>query len=714
MRRFYEDWVVPSNMALVLAGDLDPDAAVKLAEEHFGHFEDRATPPRANPALFPELVGESVTELRHHGSPAVHVAWRTVAFDHPDRPALRMVDMLLDNGKTGLIDTELNAVKRVRGAGAFPRLYRDGGAQVVWARPLAGQSIEDARGLLLEQIERLRSGDISSDLLDSIFLHWRLGELAARESNKARAGWMTAAFVRRQSWAEQRAELERHQDVTVADVARVARRYLGDDRAVVVRRTGPPAHTPLPVPVVTARTIETTAHSAFFDSVIGSEVRPLVPQSLAEGQDWEVARTAAGTVYANRNPHSDLCQLSWVWEQGYEGHRGRSYALRLLSLAGDALRSRVEFDRWLHEKGVRIGARCGRHETHLSLAGPSAAVLSVLDAVWARWHTPRVDPEVAQAYLQDAIQRRQVDKGTKKTLVGAARGFALYGEDSSALAHSPGDDELLGLLDLNAEGEPRFYERLRPLLGMSRDLIYTGASSLSTLTEVLAPAASVSGPPPERAPIRKARVEEPLVVMVHHASAQASVTVYRSSGPHTLDRLGPGSLYGRWLGGSAGVCFQELREARALAYSTSGGLSFGAMPGDDDILWAQAATHPDKAVLAASLLVEILDRPLEDSGRFERSRAELVQALRTERILARSIPSTARWWDQRGFEEDPRARRLDRIQALEQREVEAFRQSLCPGPPVLVIVGDLEVVNVRQFDALGKVVRMLPEDLFCY
>ena len=714
MQQFFRDWVVPSNMALVLAGDLDPAAVVALAEQYFGGYEDRPTPPRASPHQLPRLHGEAVADLTHHGAPAIHIAWRTVPFDHPDRAALRMADMLLDNGKTGLIDTALNASKKVRSAGAFPRLYRDGGAQVLWARPLAGQSLDEAGTLLLEQIERLRDGDIDPDLLQSIFLHWELGELAARESNKARAGWMTAAFVHRLTWAEQRAELERHRAVTVDDVARVARTYFGPDRVVVRRHTGEPTEAPLPVPDVTARSIETTAHSVLFDEVLATPVAPLAPQHLERGRDWSVREAPAGTLYANRNPHSDLCQISWIWEVGYEGARGRSHALRLWSLSGEGSRSRIELDRWLHDQGVRVAARCRRHDTHLSLAGPSEAVEATLGTVFSRWKSPRIDPDVGRAYLEDSVRRRQVDKETKKTLVGAARGYALYGAASTMLAHSPSDEEVLGLLDAGVGGEPRFVELLRPLLRTARDVVYTGSTAVDALVGHLSPLGMVDQPEPVHAPMRKARTDRPRVILVHHAGTQASVTVYRCVGPHRLDRLVPGRLLAGWLGGSAGVCFQELREARAMAYSTSGGLSFGAHAGDDDLLWAQAATHPGKAAAAATLLVDILDRPLDDAGRFARVQADAIQALRTDRILARSVPASARWWARRGFPADPRRERLEQIRLLDQAAVEGFRQGLAADPPVVVVVGDTSAMDLGMLGAIGVVERVAPADLFAY
>ncbi len=712
MERFFRDWVVPRNMALVVAGDVDPDDVVALAEQYFGDLADRPTPTRASRALLPVISGETIETFTHHGPPAVHVAWRTVPVDHPDRPALRMADMLLQNGKTGLLDTELNAAKKVRAAGAFPRLYRDGGAQVVWARPLAGQSIEEARGLVLEQVDRLRSGDLDPSLLPAIFLHWELGELAARESNRARAGWMTAAFVQGSTWQQHREELDRHRAVTLDDIARVARTYFGADRVGVVRRTGEPVHTHLPVPTVSARTIDTRAHSELHDAVLAMPVPRPTLSPLVAGKDWQATEGGAGTVFSNRNPHSDLCQLSWVWESGFETRITLRHALGLWGKSGTGDRSHVAFERWLYAQGLRVAARASRHQMHLTIGGPSEAVRLAVPTIWERWRRPRLDPVVGRAFIEDSIQRRQVDKTTEATLLGAARGYALYGDDATALRSSPSDDQLRQLW--SDDPEVGFAADLAPFFERPRDLLYTGADTPEQLVALLGGSGLRAADADGRAPLRRARSVEPRVLMVHHASAKAHVTVYRTAGPHRADRLAPARLLGELWGGSAGLFFQELRESRALAYATTGGLSLGDQPGDDDLIWARAATHPAKVVTAATLLVELLAAPVVDHGRFRRAQASVVQAMESERINARNIPSTVRWWGQRGYTSDPRPALLEELRRLEMADVEQFRRSLGDAPAVVVLVGDLHRIPESGLAHLGKVEVLDAAELFSY
>src|SRR5690606_4148616 len=81
--RFFSTWYVPNNMAVILAGDLDPERALALIERHFGELEPRPLPARALPDPEP-LHGQRRVEIVHRGDEEVRLIWRTVPREHPD------------------------------------------------------------------------------------------------------------------------------------------------------------------------------------------------------------------------------------------------------------------------------------------------------------------------------------------------------------------------------------------------------------------------------------------------------------------------------------------------------------------------------------------------------------------------------------------------------------------------------------------------------
>jgi zinc protease len=129
VRAFFRTYYRPRNASLALAGDVDADRALALAEEYFGGIEGGDPPPPVRvPELAPRpavrLVLEDRVEL-----PRLYVAWRSPAMFAPDDATLDLVAELLSSGKTSRlyrrlvfqdrIATELSASQNSREIGGF-------------------------------------------------------------------------------------------------------------------------------------------------------------------------------------------------------------------------------------------------------------------------------------------------------------------------------------------------------------------------------------------------------------------------------------------------------------------------------------------------------------------------------------------------------------------------------------------------------------------
>ena len=215
-------------------------------------------------------------------------------------------------------------------------------------------------------------------------------------------------------------------------------------------------------------------------------------------------------------------------------------------------------------------------------------------------------------------------------------------------------------------------------------------------------------------PIAQGRAGVSRVLFVHHASVQAGITLYRNAGPGDNARMAPARLLREYFGGSAGVFFQEIREARAMAYSTSGGLASGWRPGDDDLLWAQAVTQADKTVDATRLLVELLEAAPSDPGRFDRVHAAAVEKFDQERIGFRDVPGMARWWSRRGLSGDPRPALREQLRGLGLGDLADFATTIARGPVTAVVVGDAARIDLDALGTVGRLVQLTPADLMSY
>lgn len=130
----------PDRLTLALVGGFDPGSAKRLAESYFGRLTATATDPatasrqRAAPAPPPPLpdVDEVRLETTYDGPAKVRLLHRSVAWGHPDRPALDLLAAVL-NGRSGRLhrDLVLDDESPVFAAWAVHQARRLGGSLAV-------------------------------------------------------------------------------------------------------------------------------------------------------------------------------------------------------------------------------------------------------------------------------------------------------------------------------------------------------------------------------------------------------------------------------------------------------------------------------------------------------------------------------------------------------------------------------------------------------
>src|SRR6185503_4502527 len=97
---FYGTFYAPQNITLILVGDFKPENAEKLARQYFGRI------PRG-PREAPDVVTLEVKQMAEkrmiaeaEANPQVDILWHTVAFQHRDSYALRILGQILST-RTG-------------------------------------------------------------------------------------------------------------------------------------------------------------------------------------------------------------------------------------------------------------------------------------------------------------------------------------------------------------------------------------------------------------------------------------------------------------------------------------------------------------------------------------------------------------------------------------------------------------------------------------
>jgi predicted Zn-dependent peptidase len=223
----------PDRMVLAVSGHVPGDRVLRVAERLF-----RATPPAAAPVTAGPVAATPRGDRRVVERPVqqaqVLVGYLGPSLTEPDYAAVRVLATVLGGGMAGRLFTELRDKRGLAYSVGVLSSFRTGPSFVTYMGT-APASAEAAEAGVLSEIDRIRADQVSERELarGKAFL---LGNLAMDRRTNARHAWYLAFFeVIGAGWDFPERFERAVEAVTVADVARVAGRYLTRPTVVVLK-----------------------------------------------------------------------------------------------------------------------------------------------------------------------------------------------------------------------------------------------------------------------------------------------------------------------------------------------------------------------------------------------------------------------------------------------------------------------------------------------
>jgi zinc protease len=236
VRDFFQTFYVPQNATVVLVGDFDSAQAKELATQYYGRVPASTRPvPRDIPKEPPQTAERRVTVQAPWPLPAVVVAHHITYDGHPDSYPLHIASKVLSDGQSSRIfkklvyETQL-AVAAFGGA----NLIEDPNLFYAVAIVREGQKPEDAIAALIAELDRLKAEPVSERELQRTKNQFARDYILQRESNQQKALQLGHAAVLHHDIATADGEFTIFQNITSADVQRVARTYFTPENRLVI------------------------------------------------------------------------------------------------------------------------------------------------------------------------------------------------------------------------------------------------------------------------------------------------------------------------------------------------------------------------------------------------------------------------------------------------------------------------------------------------
>ena len=716
VKKYHDQYYVPNNIAVCVSGDFDPKEMVAAIEKYFGDWEPNPEIPTLKFEPEAPITEPIVREVYGLEAENLALAWRLPApSDLKTAAVAEIAGSILYNQQAGLMDLDINQQQKALFVYGGYDTMADYGYFLGMGNPKEGQTLEEVRDLILEEVAKLRSGDFDESLLAASVNNTKLNQMRRLEDNSSRAQYYVTAFINGIPWKDACKSIERMAAVTKEDVVAFANEYLGENAyAVVYKRQGEDktvqkVTAPKITPIVTNR----DQASAFLTEIQNSVVKPIEPVFVDFSKDMsKFALTEGAEVLYKKNEMNDVFTLQMVYNRGSQQDPALDLAMDYLSYLGTPDMSAEEMAAKMYNLACSYSGGAGATQSSLHIAGLSENMAEAVRLVEDLVQNAVPDEAILANLKADVIKDRSDAKKSQSSCFNALEYYFVYGPEFIK-ATTLSDADLMALTSEDLLG------KVREVFNLGHEIFYYGPMSESEVKATLKGAHYVAEGAqmvPEQLPQQQLTPTD-RVVMAQYDAAQIYYMQYSDRG-ESFDpaQAGDIAMYNEYFGGGMNtVVFQEMREARGLAYSAQAFLSEPSFKDDTYSFMAFIATQNDKMRQAIEAFDEIINNMPESEASFAVAKEALLGRLRTQRLTGIDVLNSYYTCRRLGLSEPTTKAIYEKAQNATMADVVAAQQKWVKDRHyTYAILGDIKDLDTKFLATLGPVLVVSLEEIFGY
>jgi zinc protease len=231
LREFYDTFYWPNNATVAVVGDFETDAVLALIKKYYGVYPRSPAPIPAIYTEEPAQSGERRVVVKRPGElGAIIVAHKVPNGRDADQAALEMLDAILSSGKNARLYRALVDQGLALSAGAGTEVLRDLSLHTLYAALTPGTTHEQLERALVAEMNKIKTSGVTPAEVATVKQQYIAEDAYKRDGTAAIASELSE-WIGVGDWTLYITFPQRVQQVTPADVQRVAKQYFGPDQA---------------------------------------------------------------------------------------------------------------------------------------------------------------------------------------------------------------------------------------------------------------------------------------------------------------------------------------------------------------------------------------------------------------------------------------------------------------------------------------------------
>ncbi|MCK5029117.1 MAG: insulinase family protein [Bacteroidales bacterium] len=714
IQNFKDTYYVANNMAICLMGDLNFEETIKLINEEWGSFASNPNLPELT--FEPEDPINEVVEKDVFGPDQefITIGFRTPNNKSQESKYLQYIDMLLNNSQAGLIDLDLVKNQKVQKAYSNFRGMNDYGVFELIGYPRKGQTLDEVKELLLAELDKIKKGEFEEWLMDAVINDLKFRNLKQYESNWGVFAFMES-FIANDPWVNTVKHIDELNRISKEELVKFANEFFNDNCVIVYKRTGENKNKMLvEKPPITPFDVNRDQESKFLTDIKSIEIEDIKPQFLDFENDIEKEELAEGIEYFyTHNPKNNYANVSYIIEMGKNHSKTLPLAVNYLKYIGTDRYSFEELSKEFYKIGIRFRVSTGDERSVISIYGLDENIDKGIELLEHVLSNAKADKESYDKYVEGILKNRsdaKLDKG--KILWRGMYNYAKYGA-KSAFTNVFSEDELINL-DPNV-----LTAEIKNVLNFKHRILYYGPRENEEFKIVFLAKHDVNKKFEDiQEPVYYAELDniKTEVYFCNYDMVQAQIILLSKDSKFDAAKLSDIKMFNEYYGGSMGsIVFQEMREARGLAYTAFASYSTPNKLYKSNYIFGFIGTQPDKIDIALNKFDDLLNNMPKSEKAFNGSKEAIIKKINSERIIKDQIVRTYLRNKDLGIETDYRKEIYDHVNDYTLEELSEFFNETIKGKKYnILVLGNKDKIDFNMLSKYGKIQELTLEEVFNY
>ena len=715
IKNYFNKWYVPNNVAICMAGDFDMDKTIAIIDKYFSDWKPGAD---VTQPVFPEqkpLTAPTDTAVIGQQAENVWVGWLANKASDLQCDTLDVIGYMLNNGKAGIFDLNLNQQMKVLNAESGLQAQQDYSAFILFGMPKPEQSLEEVRDLMLGEIDNLKKGNFSDDLLPSVINNMKLDYQKALDNNLWRARQFMGAFINDISWEQQIGKLDRISKMTKEQIVEFANCFFTDGYVTIYKKMGVDStQKKIDKPAITPIQANRDQMSDFVKEIQESQVEPILPKFVDFSKDLYIGESKDKLpLYYKQNTQNDIFNLVFRYEFGQQDDNRYDIAAGYLDYVGTDKLTAAEVKQKFYKLACNYAVNVNADNINISLSGLQSQMPEALALLEDVVRNAKADQESYDQYVGLILKSREDAKTDQRTNFSYLINYAIYGEHNS-LRDNMSEQQL-------KEANPQqLLSLIAGLPNMKHSVLYYGKLTPEELSETLGAihqtAQTLADVPQGKPYARQEATANEILIAPYDAKNIYLMMYHNENRDWHPEQEAVVDLFNEYYGGGMnGIVFQEMREARGLAYSASAHYVTPSKKDEKDYYQTFIITQNDKMMDAVNQFHIILNEMPASETAFQIAKDAVTKQIASRRVTKTGVLNAYLSAKRLGIDYDMMEKVYNALPSVSLQDIVNFeKEQMANKACRYIILGDEKELDMEALEKIGPVKRLTTEEIFGY